>query len=160
MDLDTAARQLVDRLAEHDQRVVFAESCTGGLVAATLATIPGVSSYLAGSMVVYQEASKVRWLGVDQETLEKHTAVSAPVAHQMVSGILKATPHADLAASVTGHLGPNAPQGQDGTVFISALRRGGTPRTWGFQLEAGKRVGRQREAALAVIQAVLNLLPQ
>ena len=158
MDLETHAQQLVERLAESQQKLVLAESCTGGLVAATLATVPGVSAWLAGSMVVYQQASKVCWLGVDQETLSKHTAVSAPVAHQMVVGVLKQTPHADVAASVTGHLGPDAPEGLDGVVYIGVMRRGGAPRVRGVELSAKKRVGRQREAAAAVIEAIARVL--
>lgn len=154
MDLETHAQQLVERLAEAQQKLVLAESCTGGLVSATLATIPGVSAWLAGSMVVYQEASKVSWLGVDQETLSKHSAVSAPVAHQMVVGVLKQTPHADVAASVTGHLGPDAPEGFDGVIFVAVMRRGGAPRVRGIELSAKKRIGRQREAAVAVIEAI------
>ncbi|MCA9140480.1 MAG: CinA family protein, partial [Planctomycetales bacterium] len=69
MDLETHAQQLVELLSEKRVKLVLAESCTGGLVSAALTAIPGVSSWLAGSMVVYQEQSKVCWLGVDQETL-------------------------------------------------------------------------------------------
>ena len=158
MDLDTQAQQLVERLAAKRQTLVLAESCTGGLVASTLATVPGVSAWLAGSLVVYQEASKMRWLGVAEDVLAEHTAVSAPVAHQMVSGALQMTPHADIAASVTGHLGPNAPQGFDGVVFIGVMRRGMAPKIEGVELSSKKRVGRQREAAGAVIEALARAL--
>lgn len=158
MDLDSEARELVQLLTEKQQTLVLAESCTGGLIAATLATIPGVSAWLAGSMVVYQEASKMAWLGVAEETLTKFTAVSAPVAHQMVVGALKATPQADLAAAVTGHLGPNAPSGFDGVIFIGIGRRGQQPRTWQFDLNGKKRVGRQREAAIEVIGTLKRVL--
>lgn len=158
MDLDTETRELVELLAEKQQTLVLAESCTGGLIAATLATIPGVSAWLAGSMVVYQEASKMGWLGVAEETITKFTAVSAPVAHQMVTGALKATPHADIAASVTGHLGPNAPAGLDGVVFLGVGRRGQPPRTWQIELKSKKRIGRQREAAAEVIGTLKRVL--
>ena len=158
MDLETLASQLVAVLKDQELRLVLAESCTGGLVASTLTTVPGVSSWLAGSMVVYQEASKQKWLGVDQETLEQQTAVSAPVAHQMVSGALSMTPHAEIAASVTGHLGPEAPDGFDGVVFVAIARRGGSVRTWGQQLSKTKRVARQREAAMLVIDSLLQEL--
>ncbi|WP_182867205.1 CinA family protein [Rhodopirellula sp. JC639] len=158
MDLDSQARRLVELLGEKRQTLVLAESCTGGLIAATLATIPGVSAWLAGSLVVYQEASKQRWLGVAEETLAEHTAVSAPVAHQMVAGALHTTPHADLAASVTGHLGPNAPAEFDGLIYVGVGRRGQPPRTWGVELKAPKRVGRQRESALVVIDTLIGVL--
>jgi nicotinamide-nucleotide amidase len=153
-DLDDLAVKLVAELASADLRLVLAESCTGGLVAATLAKVPGVSSWLAGSMVAYQEASKVCWLGVASETLEQFTAVSAPVAHQMVAGVLQATPHADLAAAVTGHLGPEAPEGFDALVYIGTGSRGRPPRVREVRLQSAKRVGRQREAAAATIEAL------
>ncbi|MEL6105098.1 MAG: nicotinamide-nucleotide amidohydrolase family protein [Planctomycetota bacterium] len=158
MDLTDHTSALVERLAATDQRLVLAESCTGGLIAATLTTIPGVSSWLAGSLVVYQEASKQKWLGVAEETLQEHTAVSAPVAHQMVTGALSATPHADVAGAVTGHLGPGAPVGQDGWVFIGVGRRGHPPQVRGMQLEKAKRIARQREAAIAVVGELCELL--
>lgn len=158
MDLNDHAGQLVERLAAMKQRLVLAESCTGGLIAATLTTIPGVSAWLAGSLVVYQEASKQKWLGVAEETLEQHTAVSAPVAHQMAAGALATTPHAEIAAAVTGHLGPGAPPEQDGLVFLAVARRNEPPKVRGLQLEKTKRIARQREAAIAVISELNDWL--
>lgn len=158
MDLESKAAQIVELLAAGEKRLVLAESCTGGLVASTLATVPGVSQWLAGSMVVYQEASKTQWLGVAAETIENHTAVSAPVAHQMVAGALKQTPHSEIAASVTGHLGPGAPHGFDGLIFVSVGRRGEPPRTYDIRLEKTKRVARQREAAMRVLESIERAL--
>ncbi|WP_145276596.1 nicotinamide-nucleotide amidohydrolase family protein [Planctomycetes bacterium SV_7m_r] len=158
MDLDTASQSVAEQLRDRDQRLVLAESCTAGLIASSLAAVPGISAYLAGSMVVYQEASKMKWLGVDEETLAQHTAVSAPVAHQMVTGALHATPHADLAAAVTGHLGPDAPEGFDGLIFVAICRRGGQPKIYQEQLKKTKRVARQREAATTVLAHLLQAL--
>jgi PncC family amidohydrolase len=154
MNLDDTAREVAAALAEKQKTLVLAESCTGGLISATLTRVPGVSSHLAGSMVVYQEASKMRWLGVAEETLQQFTAVSAAVAHQMATGVLRATPHADVAASVTGHLGPDAPEGFDGVVFVGLAHRGAATKTWRFDLTANRRVGRQQEAALVVLQTI------
>ena len=150
--------ELVERLAETQTTLVLAESCTGGLVSAKLTAVPGVSQWLAGSMVVYQEASKIRWLGVDQETLELHSAVSAPVAHQMVQCVLQATPHADLAASVTGHIGPGAPAELDGRIFVGVGFRGHSPQVAAIQLSKTKREARQREAAQRVVETLLESL--
>ncbi|MEO1526173.1 MAG: CinA family protein [Planctomycetota bacterium] len=158
MDITDHARELVEHLAAKEQRLVLAESCTGGLIAATLTTIPGVSAWLAGSLVVYQEESKQKWLGVAEETLQEHTAVSAQVAHQMVAGALSTTPHADIAGAVTGHLGPGAPEDQDGLVFIGVGRRGQPPKIHGLVLEKTKRVARQREAAIAVVCELCTLV--
>ncbi|MCC9604100.1 CinA family protein [Stieleria sp. JC731] len=157
MDINTLAEHVYKRLAEREEKLALAESCTGGLIAATLATIPGVSAYLAGSMVVYQEASKRSWLGVAEDTLAEHTAVSAPVAHQMVTGVMQRTPHADIAASITGHLGPNAPEGFDGLAYIGLCRRGDAPKIVQIELAKPKRVARQREAAMRVLELLLEL---
>lgn len=154
MNLDEVARELVEQLQANETTLVLAESCTGGLVSATLTRVPGVSAWFAGSMVVYQEVTKMRWLGVAEDTLQQFTAVSAPVAHQMAKGVLQATPDAQIAASVTGHLGPDAPEGFDGVVFIGLARRGAPVKTWQIDLTAKKRVGRQQEAALAVLQTL------
>ncbi|MEL6312088.1 MAG: nicotinamide-nucleotide amidohydrolase family protein [Pseudomonadota bacterium] len=158
MDLDSKAQQVAAVLAQAEEQLVLAESCTAGVVAATLAQVPGASRWLAGSMVVYQEATKSAWLGVDRETLEQVTAVSAPVAHQMVSGALQQTPHATLAAAVTGHLGPNAPAELDGVVFIATCRRGSSPAIHAAQLTKTKRLGRQREAAVLTLERVMDAI--
>jgi nicotinamide-nucleotide amidase len=117
------ARQVASRLKALDLRIVLAESCTGGLVSALLTRIPGVSEFHCGSAVVYQIATKAAWLGVPQPLLRKPGPVSREVAAKMVSGALRITLHADVAASVTGHLGPGAPPGQDGLVYIAFARR-------------------------------------
>ncbi len=112
------AAELVDALKVAETRLVLAESCTGGLIAAELASIPGVSQWLCGSAVTYRENTKIRWLDVSAESIAQQTAVSEQVAREMAIGVLKQTPEADLSAAITGHLGPNAPPGQDGLIFI------------------------------------------
>jgi nicotinamide-nucleotide amidase len=154
------AKQLVERLAEHKVRVVFAESCTGGLVSALLAEVPGVSDFLCGSAVTYRGDTKVQWLGVSAEDIEQHTAVSHPVAIQMARGVLEKTPEASLAASITGHLGPDAPAGFDGLVFISIATRhpddSVSQEASRHQLVKTGRSQRQAEAAELVLQLVLE----
>jgi len=65
----------------------------------------------------------MKWLGVQAETLEKYTDVSVETAREMALGVLNQTPEASLAASITGHLGPNAPAHQDGLICIAVARR-------------------------------------
>lgn len=122
--IDAAAR-LVDLLRERSLRVVFAESCTGGLIAASLSRIPGVSAHLCGSAVVYQEATKTTWLQISESLLSDPVvgAVSKETAEAMVLSVMRTTPQADWAASVTGHLGPNAPTELDGVAFVGIARR-------------------------------------
>jgi len=120
-------RELADCLAkglrEHELKIVFAESCTGGMAASVLTDIPGVSNCFCGSAVTYLDSVKIRWLQVRQETIDQFTAVSCPVAVEMARGVLVHTPAADAAVSITGHLGPNAPSERDGKVFLGLARR-------------------------------------
>jgi nicotinamide-nucleotide amidase len=118
-----AATLLRDLLRKHSQRIVFAESCTAGLIAASLGRLPGISEWLAGSAVVYQLETKAEWLSVDQQALVDPGPVSRIVSDQMARGVLEMTPHATVSASVTGHLGPDAPQDQDGVAWSSVAIR-------------------------------------
>ncbi|MCH2211273.1 MAG: CinA family protein [Fuerstiella sp.] len=119
------AAALADYLYRTDHVIVFAESCTAGLISATLGQIPGVSQWLAGSAVVYQIETKTEWLQVDQTLLQDPGPVSQIVSEQMAIGILNHTPQASISASVTGHLGPNAPQNLDGLAWSSIALRAG-----------------------------------
>ena len=119
-----AAAELVSLLANRKLQIVLAESCTAGLAAATLGRIAGISQWLVGSAVVYQLKTKEAWLGVSAESLLDPGPVSQLVSEQMARGALMETPHATVAASVTGHLGPDAPPGEDGTAWATfAMRR-------------------------------------
>ena len=122
-ELTSAARRLYKLLRARDLKVVFAESCTGGLVAATLTRIPGISHYLCGSAVVYQVETKAAWLGIPRKMLARADAVSSAVAKAMAENVLKNTPQAHIAASITGHLGPDAPAPIDGQIFIGIASR-------------------------------------
>lgn len=120
-----AADALSARLRASESRIVLAESCTGGLAAATLARIPGISAYFCGSAVVYRNATKTAWLGVSARQLDDESVgpVSSRTASDMARGVLSRTPEAHRAASITGHLGPDAPEGLDGIIFIGIATR-------------------------------------
>ncbi|MCA9016945.1 MAG: CinA family protein [Planctomycetaceae bacterium] len=121
-----SATEVKKSLTLRGQKLVIAESCTGGLVAAILTSLPGISDLFCGSAVVYRWDTKMKWLGVKPETLEKYTDVSCETAREMALGVLKQTPEASLAASITGHLGPQAPQAQDGLICIAVASRTAT----------------------------------
>lgn len=152
------AFELASLMMSRKIRVVFAESCTAGLVSAMVSMTPGVSEFLCGSAVTYREETKAAWLGVSREDLTKYTAVSQPVAEQMALGVLHNTTEADWSAAVTGHLGPNAPAGFDGVVFIALAKRTAN----GVQayapvrhkLKRFERVDRQEEATALVMQSL------
>ncbi|MGE3314209.1 MAG: CinA family protein [Planctomycetaceae bacterium] len=122
-EIDNAARKLVELLSRSRRKLVLAESCTGGLVSATLTKIPGVSQYFCGSAVTYQLETKTEWLDIPEKVVQRDDAVTREVAVMMATQVLERTPQADIAASVTGHLGPEAPQRLDGVVFVAIAER-------------------------------------
>ncbi len=122
-DLTAKAKQLAHKLSEKQLRIVFAESCTGGLVSNALTRIAGISEWHCGSAVVYRIETKAEWLGIDSKILESPGPVSPIVAQLMAENVLAKTSEANVAASVTGHLGPNAPAHQDGLIFVGIARR-------------------------------------
>ena len=138
------------------------ESCTAGDVAATLAALPGSSHLLCGSMVVYRDQSKADWLGVDRNDLSRLGAVSEVVAAQMAESVLRKTPEADLAASITGHLGPTAPAGLDGLVLIGTAWRDNQQiqlhEVVLKQLQGRDRLDRRREATDLVLGRLVACL--
>jgi nicotinamide-nucleotide amidase len=174
-DLTALADRVVDALRARNIRVVLAESCTAGLAAAILGRIPGVSEFLCGSAVVYQVETKNRWLGVSARLLHSPGPVSREVATEMAKGVLASTPQADIAAAITGHLGPNAPDGQDGLVFMAFANRGKgresatvTVKKLQLSQEPGdgtakplaRRLRRQRSAAAHLLNWILINLPK
>ena len=164
MSLAKTAAAVAKCLAASRQRVVLAESCTAGLVSAALARSAGVSEWHCGSSVTYRSPTKVAWLGLSDRAIRRHGAVSATVARQMAVNILARTAEADLSASVTGHLGPHAPAGLDGVIFVGVARRqNGTPRSLSvrrFQLAQTTRRARQQEAAELVLSSLLDALQE
>ena len=109
-------------------RVATAESCTGGMIAAALTEIAGSSDVFERGFVTYSNEAKNELLGVPQDMLKAHGAVSAEVAGAMAQGAL-AHSRADLAVAVTGIAGPGGGSATKpvGLVFIGVARRGGKP---------------------------------
>ena len=121
-----AAADLLARCRAGKLRIVTAESCTGGLIAALLTEIAGSSDVVERGFVTYSNEAKCELLGVPPETLVRHGAVSAETARAMVDGALRHAP-ADLAVAVTGVAGPGGGSAEKpvGLVHLAALRRGG-----------------------------------
>jgi nicotinamide-nucleotide amidase len=99
------AADLVRRLTDVGLKIVTAESCTGGMVAAALTDIAGSSNVFDRGFITYSNDAKVEMLGVDHALILAHGAVSAEVAQAMAEGALKHS-RAQIAVSITGIAGP------------------------------------------------------
>lgn len=97
--------QILDIAIEKKIMITCAESCTGGMVAAALTDLAGSSAMMERGFVTYTNAAKVEMLGVKEQTLAAHGAVSEQVASEMAQGAL-AHSAASLAVSITGIAGP------------------------------------------------------
>jgi nicotinamide-nucleotide amidase len=122
----SAARALLALLRTRKLKLAAAESCTGGLLTATLTGIPGSSEVVDRGFVTYSNAAKHQMLGVPTRTLENFGAVSRETALAMAKGAL-AHSVADIAVSITGIAGPGGGSKQKpvGLVHIAAAARGG-----------------------------------
>ncbi len=118
-------RSIVATLIERGQTITFAESCTGGQIAAEFTAIPGVSAVFDGAVVSYANRIKKAWLGVREETLERHGAVSAECVAEMLTGALDLA-RADCAIAVSGIAGPDGGTADKpvGTVYIGVKTPG------------------------------------
>jgi nicotinamide-nucleotide amidase len=125
-DLEQAAAALLEHLQARGLLVATAESCTGGLIAASLTAIAGSSASVDRGFVTYSNAAKTEMLGVPEALIADKGAVSAEVAGRMAEGAL-ARSRADLAVSVTGVAGPGggSPTKPVGLVWFGTMRRGG-----------------------------------
>ena len=92
MDMEN---KIVELLIKHNLTITTAESCTGGLIAAALVNVPGVSGQLEEGYITYSNGAKEKLLGVSHETLEKYGAVSSQTAEEMAKGAKKAA-NADI----------------------------------------------------------------
>ena len=119
-DTDKTLQQVVgDLLRERGQTLSTAESCTGGYVSHLITSIPGSSAYYLGGAVVYANEVKTGMLGVREETLSAHGAVSEETVLEMASGILEKT-GSDYAMATSGIMGPDGGSEEKpvGTVWV------------------------------------------
>ena len=96
---------IVEELKAHNLTLSAAESCTGGGLGNTITNIPGSSDVFLGGVVAYSNELKKKLLGVNENTLKKHGAVSKETAEEMANGVRKLT-GSDIAVAVTGIAGP------------------------------------------------------
>jgi len=156
--LDEPLEVLVgELLIQHGLQLAVAESCTGGLVSHRITNVPGSSQYYLGGVTSYANLAKVRLLGVSQETLEIHGAVSAEVVLQMARGVRSAF-EADIGISTSGIAGPTGgtPDKPVGTTWIGfSSAEGEEARHFLFQ---GDRLAVKEQAAQAVLKLLVEHL--
>jgi nicotinamide-nucleotide amidase len=139
-------------------RLATAESCTGGMVAARLTEVPGSSESFVGGVVAYSDEVKRAGLGVPEELLVKHGAVSAEVAAAMAEGARERL-RADVAVSVTGVAGPGGgtPEKPVGLVYVHAAGPDGSlSRVLDLPGERGQIRLRATVTALHLLRALLT----
>lgn len=137
-----------DRLLSAGATVSTAESCTSGRIAALLTSVSGASGYVEGGIVAYQDAVKVRELGVGAETIRQYDVVSAEVVTEMVQGACRRFGTTYALAS-TGYA--EAWEGHDVHIWIG----------WGTATEVHTRCltddhGRNANVEQAANQAVIS----
>lgn len=155
------------------------ESCTAGLLAATITAVAGVSTVFRGGLVVYDNCWKQQLLGVKKETLDSHGAVSAEVACEMAMGLFATNPNrgefdsvVTHAIAITGlagndshysledknnpHPNPEKAAGKkDGLVFIAVAARGGGVRVARYQFVGDRHTIRHQTVVAAMDLAEL-----
>ena len=150
------AAAVLDRFRELGFTIATAESCTGGLVAASLTHHAGSSDVMLGGFVTYSNGMKHRSLGVPVELLERHGAVSAPVARAMADGALAAT-GASCTVSITGIAGPGG-SSEDKPVGLVwfGIAGGGQPPLTDRQVFAGDRAAVRAQATSHALDLLLR----
>ena len=157
LELDRLAARLGERLRDAHDRVVTAESCTGGWIAKAMTGVAGSSDWFDSGMVAYSYEAKQALLGVRPQTLESEGAVSRETVIEMVSGALVHS-GASVAVAVTGIAGPGGGSTDKpvGTVWIGWKRRGGYTRAELFHFD-GDRDAVRRQTVAAALRALETL---
>lgn len=161
--LDTAnlAAATGRALSSRGWRLISAESCTGGLLAARMTEVPGSSAWVEGAFVTYTLSAKTRLIGVADTLLERHGPVSEPVARAMAEGALEHS-SADVSVAITGIAGPDGGDVTSpvGTVWFAwALRENGIEcvQTAEHDLSGDRSAVRERAVQIA-LEGLLALL--
>ncbi|MDE1466764.1 CinA family protein [Aurantiacibacter sp. D1-12] len=151
------AKRVVEENTKAGRKIVLAESCTGGLVAAAITEIAGSSAVLDRSFVTYSNEAKQVDLGVPSDIIEAFGAVSIATAFAMAKGALDRS-NADVAVAISGIAGPGG--GSDlkpvGTVvFARAIRSEEEPMADERLFEGENRAGVRRQATLVALELLL-----
>ncbi len=148
---------IVYKLIENDIKISTAESCTGGLLSATLIKYSGVSSIIQGNLITYSNEIKEAWLGVDPGTLKEHGAVSKECVAQMLEGALNVS-NSDISVAISGIAGPTGGSSEKpvGTVYIGAKETKDNTIIKRYHLK-GDRIYIQHQAVLEAVKLILKI---
>jgi nicotinamide-nucleotide amidase len=149
--------EIIDTLKEKNETITFAESCTGGRIASEFTAISGASSVLNGSCVTYSNEIKSQWLGVEEQILINHGAVSSQCVEAMLKGIVKMA-KAEHGIAVSGIAGPTGGTDEKpvGTVYLGINIKGNI--TVEHHLFQGDRESIQAQATEVAIALFKNNL--
>ncbi len=157
-DIDDLARRVVEENRASGRKVVLAESCTGGLVAAALTEIPGSSAVLDRGFVTYSNEAKMESLGVPLDIIETFGAVSIACVWAMAKGALQNS-SADVAVAISGVAGPDGGTTLKpvGTVVFARVVRGqeGEPDGELKRFEPTSRADIRRQATVCALELLL-----
>lgn len=149
----TTAADVLNLARAKGVMIATAESCTGGLIAAALTEVPGSSDVVDRGFITYSNAAKIDMLGILDQTLKDHGAVSEDIAREMATGAL-ARSNAALAVSVTGIAGPGGSEFKPEGRVCFGLAQAASCHTETVDFGA---IGRAQVRA-ATVQHALNLL--
>jgi len=157
MTLRVSAHNLALQLKKNCMSLACAESCTGGMAAASLTAEPGASEYFLGSVVAYSNNAKIRLLGVPQPIIDNHGAVSKETAMAMTKAARQSF-GSDCAFSITGIAGPGggSPDKPVGTVWFGFSV--GEEHYSAMHTFKGSRSRIRRDAAQWALDYLLKLL--
>ncbi len=138
IDVESLEEALCSICKQKNLTVAFAESCTGGMCANRVISIPGASRVIGMSVVTYSPEAKQKLVGVKSETIRAFGTISAECAYEMAEGLFSLS-GADIAVSVTGVAGPDTDEGKAvGTVFLGIATKKGV-RTLELNLARGRK---------------------
>lgn len=150
-------QELGRMLRERKKTLSVAESITGGLVGDIITNVPGSSLYFQGGMIAYSDLSKQELLGVRQETLRVHGAVSEQCAKEMAAGVRDRF-HTDIGISITGIAGPTGATFGKPVGLVIFAYDDGRVRMTDLKTFAGEREEIKRAAAEHIVTITLELL--
>lgn len=158
-ELIAVARRVLDANRAAGKTVALAESCTGGLVSASLTEVAGSSDVFDRGFVTYSNEAKVEAIGVSLDILETFGAVSVAVAWAMAQGALKHS-SADVAVAITGVAGPGGGTERKpvGSVVFARAERDGDPDKVIADVRHFGDLGRseiRRQAALVALELLM-----